>query len=222
MPVISVNLAGLEKHPGFTLTYRMIYSVISAGLYGDLLMSLMNQVRPYEINKGEAEELAERWTAKLGEELGSGEKPSYSHTKQNYNHIIADFARIPTERRKTVKVGIVGEIFVKYSPLGNNDLERFLIEEGAEVLVPGLVDFFLYTLYNSLMEYRLYGRKPLRHPLLFLAYRFLCRKRQDVSDLIAQSGVFAPGPPSTRSRRWPRTTSAPASRWERAGSSRPR
>ena len=189
VPVISLNFYGMESHPGFKLTPKIMHSMIYAVCYGDLIMSLVNQVRPYEINKGDAESLADRWTAKLGAELAN-DKIRYRKVKDNYRAIIADFAKIPMNRTQKPKVGIVGEIFVKYSPLANNDLERFLISEGAEVVVPGLIDFCLYCIYNSIVDYRLYGKNKKTHLVWKFAYRFFSKKKNDISQLIKEEGTF--------------------------------
>ena len=143
IPVIGFSLGGLEKHPGFSLSSRQLLSLLNAVVYGDLLMTLVNQTKPYELEAGAAENLAESWTERLGRELGQKGHNRWKLVKENCRAIIADFAAIEREPRDTVKVGVVGEIFVKYSPLGNNDLERFLVGEGAEVVVPGLLDFCL-------------------------------------------------------------------------------
>ena len=189
VPVISLNFYGMENHPGFKLSPKILHSMVYAVCYGDLIMSLVNQVRPYETNNGEAEALADRWTAKLGQELAN-EKIRYSKVKENYKAIIADFAKIPMVKTDRPKVGIVGEIFVKYSPLANNDLERFLIKEGAEVVVPGLIDFCLYCIYNSIMDYRLYGKNKKTYLVWKFAYRIFCKKKNDISKLIEQDGTF--------------------------------
>jgi len=189
IPVISLNFNGMENHPGFKLTPKILYSMIYAVCYGDLIMSLVNQVRPYEINAGDAEKLADRWTAALGEELAS-EKIRYRKIKENYKKIIADFAKIPMVRTDRPKVGIVGEIFVKYSPLANNDLERFLIKEGAEVVVPGLIDFCLYAIYNSIMDYKLYGKNKKTYPVWKFAFWLFNKKKNDISQLIKEEGTF--------------------------------
>ena len=188
VPVISFSLAGLENHPGFKLGLAEYHGMAYAVLYGDLLLTLVNQVKPYEIEHGRAEALAEEWTTRLGNELGAGKKIDYKKVKETYRKIIADFAAIPKRERETVKVGVVGEIFVKYSPLGNNNLEQFLVDEGAEVVVPGLLDFCLYCVYNNLMDFRLYGRDPLKYPLVKLAYSFLCGKKRDLSDALVEGG----------------------------------
>ena len=189
VPVISLNFYGMENHPGFKLSPKILHSMVYAVCYGDLIKSLVNQVRPYETNKGDAEALADRWTAKLGQELAN-EKIRYSKVKENYKAIIADFAKIPMVKTDRPKVGIVGEIFVKYSPLANNDLERFLIKEGAEVVVPGLIDFCLYCIYNSIMDYRLYGKNKKTYLVWKFAYRIFCKKKNDISKLIEQDGTF--------------------------------
>ena len=188
VPVISFSLAGLEHHPGFTLGVSEYHGMAYAVLYGDLLLTLVNQTKPYEVRKGDAETRAERWTARLGKELGAGRHIRYSEVQKTYSRIVADFAAIPKREKETVKVGIVGEIFVKYSPLGNNNLEQFLVDEGAEVVTPGLLDFCLYCVYNQIADYRLYGRKPLLYPFAKLAYDFLCKKKREMNAAIAAGG----------------------------------
>mgnify|MGYP004558353377 FL=1 len=193
VPVISFSLAGIEDHPGFKLTLPKLHGMLYAVVYGDLLLSLSNQCRPYEINKGQTKALADSWTKKLGRELGSGAKIRYNDIKENYKKIVADFAAIPLEKRRAVKVGIVGEIFVKYSPLGNNNLEDFLVSEGAETVVPGLMDFCLYCVYNNINDYRLYRRGSVFYMLLCkLAYKFVCDKKRDVCRIIKEDGNFEP------------------------------
>lgn len=193
VPVISFSLAGIEDHPGFKLTLPKLRGMLYAVVYGDLLLSLSNQCRPYEINKGQTKALADSWTEKLGRELGSGAKIRYKDIKENYKKIVADFAAIPLEKRRAVKVGIVGEIFVKYSPLGNNNLEDFLVSEGAETVVPGLMDFCLYCVYNNINDYRLYRRGSVFYMLLCkLAYKFVCDKKRDVCRIIEEDGNFEP------------------------------
>ncbi len=193
VPVISINFNGLEKHPGFKLSVPKLHSLLYAVIYGDLLLTLVNQCRPYETEKGSAEALAAKWTDRLGSELGSSKRISYKKIKQNYRLMIRDFANLKMIKRDAVKVGIVGEIFVKYSPLGNNNLERFLIDEGAETVVPGLMDFLLYCVFNNINDYKKFGRKNF---ILYLgckfAFKFLCKKKNDVSDIIKSESGFEP------------------------------
>lgn len=194
VPVISFSFSGLEKHPGFKLTLPIIYKMMYGVFYGDLLMLLRNQCTPYEIKKGQAQELADEWTDRLVAEMSSG-KMSYKKVRENYKKIVSDFRNIPLEDTKKVKVGIVGEIFVKYSPLANNSLEEFLVKEGAEVTVPGLVDFCLYCVYNSLMDRELYGRNKKTYGIYKIVYKFLLKKQRDVIDVIKENSDFEPPTP---------------------------
>ena len=190
VPVISFSLAGIEKHPGFRLSLRTYHRLLYAVLYGDLLMNLVNQTRPYEKTAGQAEAQADRWTQRLGRELGTSRRIRTRRIRENYRAMVEDFKAIPMERQIRPKVGVVGEIFVKYSPLANNHLERFLIQEGAEPVVPGLMDFCLYAVYNSVAEHEIYHRGALKHAVVLPAYRLLLRKRGEVDRALRQSGVF--------------------------------
>lgn len=192
VPVISMSLAGLEDHPGFRLTLPMLHRMMYAVFYADLLMLLKNQCRPYEIRSGESEELAMEWTNRLAEEMDTDSKVSYRKVKENYRKMIEAFRQIPRAEGEKVRVGVVGEIFVKYSPLGNNNLEDFLVKEGAEVTVPGLLDFCLYCVYNNIMDARLLGRNKKRNGIYKLAYRFLLGKQKDLIDLIQKNSDFDP------------------------------
>jgi len=192
VPVISLSMAGLEKHPGFQLTLPLIQRMMYGVLYGDLLMSLVNQTKPYETEKGSAQALADRWTDALAEEMTTGGKANYRQVKANYRRILDDFAALPMEKAEKVMVGVVGEIYVKYSPLGNNNLEQFLVDEGAEVVIPGLLDFCLYCVYNNLLDNKLYGMQRNVQFAYRIAYRYLLKKEQDMIDSIAAHGRFAP------------------------------
>lgn len=189
IPVISISFSGIESHPGFKLTVPFVVSLVYGIMYGDLLMNLVNQCRTYEVTPGSAQALADKWTEKLGHQLG-GKMPRYSVVKKTYDEIVASFAKIPREKRDSVKVGIVGEIYVKFSPLGNNNLEAFLVSEGAEVVVPGLLDFFLYCVFNSIEDYRLYGRNKFSHRIYKIAYNYLCKKKDDITAAIRNEGTF--------------------------------
>ena len=189
IPVLSFNISGLESQPGFKITVPMLHRMLYAVLYGDLLMLLRNQCRPYEIRTGESQALADKWTKRLTDEMASS-RVKYSKVKANYRAILDDFARIPMRREDKVKVGIVGEIFVKFSPLGNNNLEDFLFHEGAEVVMPGLLDFCLYCVYNNIMDTKLYGMNRLKAPAARIIFNFLVGKQKDLIDIIEQHGVF--------------------------------
>ncbi len=195
VPVISMSLTGLEDHPGFKLNFAMIHRLMYAILYADLLMLLRNQCRPYEMKSGESESLAQEWTNRLAKEMDGSNKISYKQIKENYKKIIADFDKIPRAEVRKTKVGVVGEIFVKYSPLGNNNLEDFLVKEGAEVTVPGLLDFCLYCVYNNLMDTKQLGRNKAQYPIWRLLYKFFIGKQKDLIDVIKENSEFEPPTP---------------------------
>lgn len=196
VPVISMSLSGIEKHPGFELSLTRLAAMACGVMYGDLLMTLVNQLRPYEVTPGTAQRLADEWTERLGHELSSNLRRAAMRMRKNYRAIIRDFAAVPRQPRDTVRVGVVGEIFVKYSPLGNNNLEDFLVREGAEVEVPGLMDFMLYCVYNQIVDYRLYRRSSYLYYLgSKIAYKFLCHWKGGMIHAIEQEGTFrAPTP----------------------------
>ncbi len=195
IPVISFSIAGIEKHPGFNPNLKMYRGMMYGVLCADLLMSLVNSVRPYETEIGSAQKLAEEWTNRLGDILGASKSIKYEQIKKLYAEIISDFAKIPVFPHKTYRVGVVGEIFVKYSPLANNGLEDFLIKEGAEPVVPGLIDFCLYSIYNTLSEYEYYGNKALVYPLFKFIYKYLIKKKNDIIEIMKNEGTFLPWTP---------------------------
>lgn len=194
IPVISLSLAGLEKHPGFKLTLPMLYKMLYATLYGDLIMLLENQCKPYEVKKGSTKAVSEKLTKVLTDEM---DKKHFSlvRIKKNYKRIIDEFGKIELKHEEKVKVGIVGEIFVKFSPAGNNGLERFLVSEGAEIVIPGFMDFMLYSIYDNIMDYRLYGRNKAQYPLYCMVLKFLEHEQKKVIDAVASDGRFRPSTP---------------------------
>ena len=207
VPVISLNFSGLESMPGFKITLPMISRMLYGILYGDLIMTLVNQCRPYEAVKGTAEALADRWSDRLATEMtGAGGRKAmkYKHVKENYRAIIKDFAAIEgvANRRVApkVRVGVVGEIYVKFSPLGNNDLENFLISEGAEPVLAGLLDFCLYVVTNNIMDYELYGIGKTRAKIYGIADKFFLKKQADLISLIREEPLFDPPTPFDRTR----------------------
>lgn len=194
IPVISLSLARLEKHPGFKLTLPMLYKMLYATLYGDLIMLLENQCKPYEVKKGSTKAVSEKLTKVLTDEM---DKKHFSlvRIKKNYKRIIDEFGKIELKHEEKVKVGIVGEIFVKFSPAGNNGLERFLVSEGAEIVIPGFMDFMLYSIYDNIMDYRLYGKNKAQYPLYCMVLKFLEHEQKKVIDAVASDGRFRPSTP---------------------------
>lgn len=189
VPVISFNFSGLEKNPGFKITLPMAHRAVYGVLYGDLIMTLVNQVKPYETVKGSAEKLADEWTDRLVAEMTSS-RVKYSAVKKNYERIVKDFASIERLRERKVKVGIVGEIFVKFSPLGNNNLEEFLISENAEPVMAGLMDFVMYCVYNPIKDAELYGKGKKTAWIYKIVCKFAAKKQNDMFEAIRREGSF--------------------------------
>ena len=157
IPVASLNFSGLEKDSGFKLTPSLIVRLLACVFYGDMLMALANQTRPYENEKGAADAMVQHWIARLARQFDEKRGTRKRDMKKNFNAMADDFAAIPVTRTPKVKVGVVGEIYVKYSPLGNNNLEQFLHGEDCEVNLPGLMGFVQYCVENTSVTIHLYG-----------------------------------------------------------------
>lgn len=137
IPVISLSFSGVEKSSGFKVTPMMLFKGLMAIVYGDLLMLLRNQVRPYEVNEGETLKLVEKWNEELISQFRKNKGLVGKSLRKNMRDIAKSFSEIPKRDIKKTKVGIVGEIYVKYSPFGNNGLEDFLFSQDCEFMVPG-------------------------------------------------------------------------------------
>ncbi len=198
IPVISLNFAGLEKGSAFKVTVPLAIRLLYAAMLGDLIMLLKNQCLPYELNAGDTERVCDRWVEKLTHDMAKNGKLGYSAVKQFYKDILADFAAIPRSSEKKVRVGIVGEIFVKFSPLGNNELEKFLLSENAEVVMPGLLDFCMFSCHNSVTDAKLLGMKKGKGLIFGAALKFFEKKQIDIIDLMKKQGVFEPPTPFGR------------------------
>ncbi|MCQ2437683.1 MAG: 2-hydroxyacyl-CoA dehydratase [Clostridia bacterium] len=157
IPVISINPAGLEKNSGFEFTPSLILECLYAVLYGDLLMHLKNQAEPYEQTKGAAMAVVAKWGEELKTQFSRSALTPVFRFRKNIKAIARDFEAIPRNKEERIKVGIVGEIYVKFSAMGNNHLEEFLLDQGCEVSVPGLLGFLAYCVEVRIDDIKLYG-----------------------------------------------------------------
>lgn len=148
IPVISLNLSGFEDNPGFKLTLPLAAKGLYALVFGDIFMRVLYRVRPYEAIPGSANALHEKWKQKCIAFV-SQDRPKRREFCKLCKSIIKDFDELPILDIKKPRVGVVGEILVKFSPTANNDLVGLLEQEGAEAVVPDLLDFFLYCFYNN-------------------------------------------------------------------------
>ncbi|QUI24548.1 2-hydroxyacyl-CoA dehydratase [Vallitalea pronyensis] len=154
VPVISVNASGLEKNPGFKITPTMLNRSLMAILYGDIFMRVLYATRPYEKVKGSTEQVYQAWKQKAYKNLENGNIIQF---RKNMKGIVRAFDDIERLDLNKPKVGVVGEILIKYHPMGNNNLVEVLEKEGAEVCVPDLMDFILYCAYNRKFQYEKLG-----------------------------------------------------------------
>ena len=148
IPVISLNLGGIEVNPGFNINMDMLYRLALGATFGDIFMKCVYRMRPYELEKGSVDAVHNKWLKICQDFLSSKKKPNFFKFHSMCKKMIEEFDNIPIDE-KLVKprVGIVGEILVKYSPSGNNHLVELLEQEGAEAVSPDLLDFMLYCFY---------------------------------------------------------------------------
>lgn len=190
VPCVSLNLSNLEKNPGFSLTAPLLAELIVGICYADILMLLSNQVRPYEKNKGDSDRLIEKWVDKLVEI-----NFSYTAFDKLARQIVKDFDEIPYEPDPDkIKVGVVGEIFIKYSPLGNNDLNKFLESEGCEVYCPGLIDFLIFMGDHHVVETELYHIKYKKYIASSAVKGFFKMMQNKIIKAVKGSRFFGPTP----------------------------
>ena len=150
VPVVSINYVGLEKNPGMKFTPKLIFGILYATLYGDLFMRLVNATRPYEREKGSVERLYRKWNEIARNNVLNRNIREF---KRNVRQIVREFDEIPLRDIRKPKVGVVGEILVKYHPNANNDIVSIIEAEGGEAVVPDLMDFMMYCLKNYDFNY---------------------------------------------------------------------
>ncbi len=191
VPVISLNLSGLESNPGFKITPRLALRVVFGAVFGDILMKCLYRMRPYEKVKGSANRLHRKWE-KICISFVSGPKLSFKKYKQICRTMIRDFDRLPITDEKKPRVGIVGEILVKFLPAANNHLAELLEREGAEAVCPDLIDFFMYSFYNANFKAEHLGTKKSTAALCNLGIKAINWLRSAASKEFAKSVHFTP------------------------------
>ena len=193
IPVLSLSASGIEKNPGFSYTLPMLKKAMQAVVYGDLFMNVVYRTRPYEQVAGSTDALHEKWEKKCIESLKG--KASMKEFNKNCRDIVADFDKLPITDVKKPRVGIVGEILVKFLPAANNYLVELLESEGAEAVMPDLMGFLLYCAKNSEFKYEYLGFKKKTMITSKVAIAFLEEFRKASKKALAESTHF--DPPST-------------------------
>lgn len=183
VPFISANIWGLEFNSGINLTPRTLLMALAGMIYGDMIMIVSNQVRPYEVNPGDTEAMIDQWIERLTASFQKGRGFMPKAIERNLQAIGRDFAAIPVKKVPKVKVAVIGELFLKYSAPGNNHLEEFLAEQDCEVFMPSMLGFGVYKTNGALEDLRLYGGKPLKKLIMKIAMWFLFK----VEDLLIRN-----------------------------------
>ena len=188
IPVISMS-AGIEKNPGLDINMKMLHRALQALIYGDVFMRVLYKTRPYEKVKGSANALHQKWLAIAKKQVTTGSKKEF---KNNIRQIVREFDELELLDIKKPRVGIVGEILVKFLPLANNHLVELLEAEGAEAVCPDLVDFFMYSLYNANFQAEYLGKKKSGAMINNLVIKYIEYYRKAASTALAASSRFEP------------------------------
>ncbi len=201
IPVISLNLSGMESNSGFKMTLPMLRRAIAALSYGDLLMLLKNQTKPYEKTPGESSRLVEQWIEKLTQLFEQGKAFTQREVREYFDQIAGSFAGIELEKRRKTKVGIVGEIYVKYSALANNNLEEFLFCQDCEVMVPGIMGFMIFKVDNRLEDIALYGGSQAKKQVCAMLKWYFTKFETDLIGAVKKYPQFTPPAPYAHLKR---------------------
>ena len=184
VPVLSLNFSGLEKGNSLQLSVGDFFKLAYSIFYGDLIMTCFNQTKPYETEAGSAARVREECVEKMKRALDDG---SYKRLKKCATYVLNAFGSVKIEEERKIRVGIVGEIYVKYSPLGNSHLEDFLLSEGYEPVVPALMDFILYCVINNVNDARLYGKGKKTAWIFAVVYKWLYGKQKKLISLMKRT-----------------------------------
>jgi predicted CoA-substrate-specific enzyme activase len=195
IPVVSVSAQGLEKNPGLKFTPKLLIGVIQSLVYGDVLMRILYRTRPYELEAGSANALHMKWNDICKVSVTNGK---WGEFKRNLRSMIHEFDTLPLKDIIKPRVGIVGEILVKFLPAANNYLVDLLEAEGAEAVVPDLIDFFMYSSFNSNFKAEFLGFKKRTAQINNMVIKILefCRKEARIA--LEKSSRFEPPVPITK------------------------
>lgn len=192
IPVIAMKLDTMQAGGGFAINKRTLLAAVFACFYGDMILWLKNQTKPYEVVPGHTDKVIEILTNQLDQAFANG---SYLNLKKNYHRILQAFKQIKLTGESKPKVGIVGEIYMKYAPLGNNDLENYLISQGAQPVVTGVLDFMFYSLNNIFVDARLYNGPAFGNIFKKQLFNLLIHGQTMMANIIRRHSDFMP--PST-------------------------
>ena len=192
IPVVSINMSGLEANPGFQLNAELLIRAAYGAIFGDIFMRCVYRMRPYEKETGSVNALHRKWVKICQNFLSSKKLPGYFKFRRLCRQIIEEFDAVPVTDEKKPRVGIVGEILVKFAPMANNHLVELLEAEGAEAVVPDLLDFMLYCFYNQIYKAEYLGTKKSSASTARLAIWAIGQVRGAAASAFKKSRHFAP------------------------------
>ena len=192
IPVVSINMSGLESNPGFQLNAELLVRAAYGAIFGDIFMRCVYRMRPYEKETGSVNVLHRKWVKICQDFLSSKKLPGYFKFRRLCRQIIEEFDAVPVTDEKKPRVGIVGEILVKFAPMANNHLVELLEAEGAEAVVPDLLDFMLYCFYNQIYKAEYLGTKKSSASTARLAIWAIGQVRGAAASAFKKSRHFAP------------------------------
>lgn len=190
-PIISINASGFEKNPGYGYTLKMLERGIMAVIYGDLLMNVLYRVRPYEKFKGSADKLYDKWSKTCKETLSGASKEKFM---KNIYAVVREFNELEVTKEVKPKVGLVGEILIKFHPTANNEVVKLVEREGAEAVMPGISDFLLHCLYNKHFNYRYLSGSKLSQVIGLSTIKLIEIYRNIYKEAVKGTKFFVPQP----------------------------
>ncbi len=190
IPIVSFNMDGLDKNPGFRLTRKMLRRIIMAGFYGDALMRITHRLEPYEVTPGDVAALSGVWVERIKENLRTA---GFFRFHRNMARLVRDFDDLPIrEVPRKPRVGLVGEILLKYHPDANNNAAKVVEREGGEAVVPDLMDFVLYSFHSSIYGYRHLSGSWRNYASSLMSIAFLEYCRRHMRRALRRSKRFTP------------------------------
>ena len=175
VPFISANIWFMEWNSGVRMRISSLLMAVAGLVYGDFIMILMNQTKPYEVNSGDTDRMVDKWITYLIEQFNKGRGYMPGAIEKNLKKIGNDFLTIPIKKVPKAKVAIVGELFLKYSVPGNNHLEEFLAQQDCEVYMPSMLGFGVYKTNGALEDIKLYGGRPIKKMIMKIVMHFFYR-----------------------------------------------
>ncbi len=187
IPVVSISAQGLEKNPGLKFTPKLLNHMVQAFVYGDLFMRVLYRTRPYEAVEGSANALYNKWNEKVKNDIAKADLATF---KKNIKNIVKEFDELELLDIIKPRVGVVGEILVKYHPLANNDIVGLLEKEGAEAVVPDILGFGHYSAYNSVQKEKYLGGSSKARRFSDIAIKALEFYQKPMIDALKESKRF--------------------------------